>query len=1173
MNKSMNKLKAVMFGMAYGLMLSAPVHADDTEIYVNSISGSQPQSAAPNMLFILDTSGSMRATIVTRVPYDSATNYTGCFSSSRYYTNADAGGDVRNRYCRSNINNPKSKVGKLDQFNPSSFVCDAATAALANNGFFIGTLAQFRGSTPRWRSVTKNNVSKKVECRVDGGIHGDGGAATWATNNSTGWSSNEASQIKWDSVGESHTVYTANYLNYLVSAPTTSQTRLQVMQETLANVIDSSSGINIGLMRFDVGALNSQGGMVVSPMGPVDTSKADFITELNAMKPLGGTPLSEVVYEATLYYQGKNVDYGNRSTEPAPGSLSFGNLRAKLSHPDSRTPSGGSRYKSPITNECQKNNIVLLSDGAPSEDNGFSGTGGDAITRRQRIGLTGTCSGNCLDEIAATIGSNDQSSTVDDKQVISTYTIGLDIDHPLLSSTAQASKAASGAGEYFTVSDAGGLAEAFNKIVRKALDTEATFSSPAVSVNAFNRSTHLDDLYFTLFKPTLGTRWQGNLKKYQLKFEDVDVNGELKRLPFIADATGARAIENGFFSTSSKSFWTDGAADGKVVTQGGALGELVVPDGSNGRQVFTYTDTYTNDNGVFRPATASALLSLPANRLSKSNTDITEAMLNITGLPNRINDPATPRIETLLDWAAGIDVFDQYGVKGTTTDARLEMGDPLHSEPALIQYGETSPGVADLVAYVATNDGYLHAIDADDGKEIFSFVPKELLPNLNILMDNEDANKTYGLDGNVVAWINDVNNDGTISGPNEHVYLYIGMRRGGKDIYSFDVTDRENPVLRWVIKGGVGDYANLAQTWSTVNVEKIKDGATEKTVLIFGGGYDVDQDTASVRSVDNEGNSIYIVDADTGSLLWSAGPGGDLSTISELQYSIPARVKPLDLSGDGLIDRLYAADMGGQIFRFDIDNNNGSALSGSITGGRIADLAGSADIDARRFYYPPDVALIAEKGKASYLALAIASGYRAHPLDEVIHDRIYLLKDKDVFNVPSSYTTLTEAGSPGVPGLYDATLNLIAGDGTQAENDTAKTGLANSNGWRINLDDEDNSGAWIGEKGLSEALILEGSVIVTTFTPIVTGTANVCQPQAGTGKVFFLDVLDASATFPSDSDVRKERHTKLLKSGIPPSPNVIITKGGVPTLCVGTECEAANFGLGVRKTYWYEVEK
>ena len=46
-----------------------------------------------------------------------------------------------------------------------------------------------------------------------------------------------------------------------------------------------------------------------------------------------------------------------------------------------------------------------------------------------------------------------------------------------------------------------------------------------------------------------------------------------------------------------------------------------------------------------------------------------------------------------------------------------------------------------------------------------------------------------------------------------------------------------------------------------------------------------------------------------------------------------------------------------------------------------------------------------------------------------------------------------------------------------------------------------------------------------------------------------------------------------MRGGIPPSPSIIMPKNGEATLCVGTECQAADFGLGVRKTYWYEVEK
>jgi len=1137
MLKLPEKFKVMLLSTVYGMLVTVPAVADDIEIYTTA--GSITQQTQPNVLFVLDTSGSMGSSVLTRVAYDPSITYSapGCYDATRVYLQP-RGSNRADRHCNGGSGwwwNRYVDVSDLGQANRSAVVCDAARS-LDTTGYFTGRLSQYRGN---WRdSLTKNNITDFVECEGDQGVHGEltGDSRKWASMSNGPWSNVESEKLNWGGVGFSATIYSGNYLNYLVSTPVTNAgTRISVMQDVIQDLVTNTTGINIGLMRF---SSDSDGGMVVEPIDDIESNRTAFVTALNAMNDSGGTPLSETYYESVMYYQGSSVDYGTDSTPFA----SVGSSRS------------GGQYISPIANECQKNFTILLTDGDPTNDSLSS-------SRLARVGVS-SCSGNCLDEIADAIATNDQSSSLSGDQVISTYTIGFAIDKPLLEDTAIASFNASGTGEYLLADDAATLADAFNAILVDINNSDTTFSSPAVSVNAFNRSTHLDDLYFTLFKPGKGAHWDGNLKKYKLDFfvDTNDDDGDLdttERLPFVADATGADAVDpvTGFFDVGAQSFWTHTGADGLDVSAGGAANEFVTP-----RKVYTYSSTYTNNNGVLYPGASLAALTATANVVDKSNTNITLAMLDIVGKPEKI--AGTPRRETLLDWAKGLDVFDLYGAAGTT-DARLEMGDPLHSEPALVQYGGTvaSP---DLVAYMATNDGYLHAIDADDGTEIFSFIPQELLSNLNDLMDNRQGDKTYGLDGNVVAWINDINEDGIISGA-DTVYLYIGMRRGGNDIYSLDVTDRNNPKLRWIIKGGSGDYAELGQTWSTVNVEKIKDGSTEKTVLIFGGGYDTNQDSVTVRTADNIGRAVFIADADSGKLLWSAGNGGTLP-VAGMNYSIPARIKPLDMSGDGFIDRLYAADMGGQIFRFDIDNDNGSALSGSIKGGRIADLASNGKINARRFYYPPDVALIAKRGEAAYLALVAASGYRAHPLNTEIQDRIYLLKDNDVYNTPTTYATLTEAD------LYDATLNLVAGDGTDAQNNVAQTAIDNAEGWFIKLDDETGTNTWVGEKGLSEPLIIEGVAIVSTFTPLTTVVSGSCVPQAGTGKVFFLDVFDGSAAFPSDVDLRHERHSSLARSGIPPSPNVIITKGGEPTLCIGTECAAAEFGLGARKTHWYEVE-
>jgi type IV pilus assembly protein PilY1 len=1166
-------LKSAGIGLLISMYGSVPVMADDTEIYTSLGSGSI--AVKPNVLFLLDNSGSMSANTVPNLKqrFNVVSSYTGCFDASKVYYSVDGNQPV---------------CGSADYFALSDLHCDHANDEYNGSGSQIspngplevwGTyadqLSQY-SSTNVWGTITANN--RPVECAQDQGIHGSNANPTarrYIVNDAIGWQTGATSLPVWSGGKNNYTIYHGNYLNYLMDASVpnlaTAPTRFAEVLRAINALIDTNTSINVGLLAFDEftgwpvdsGTTKIDGGGVLFPMEDVNTGRTGFKSALGGINANTGTPLAEAYYEALRYYGGMSVQYGAVSTPPSVAA----------------SQSGGS-YISPITNECQKHAIIVLTDGLPSEDNLTTGELGQ-LPGYTDMSCAATAARppadpNCLDELAAWAFSHDvlagSGPAEKGTQTITTHTVGFANASLSDPGTLIVNTAAAGGGQFVTADNADTLRSQISKIFAAELEVNTTFSSPAVSVNAFNRSTHLDDLYFTLFEPANTTHWAGNFKKYKLDFfvdsTDLDSDGDVtERLPFIKDETGANAVDpaTGFFKTppnAAQSFWS-ATADGADVSAGGAANELTAA-----RKVYTFTDTYSNLNGVFTPGAASAALTASSNAVDKTNTAITDVMLNIVGDPDKI--AGTPRIETLLDWAAGIDVLDQFGTPGTTTDARLEMGDPLHSEPALVQHGTAT--VSKLVAYVATNDGYLHAFDVDNGQELFSFIPQELLPNLNDLMDNSSGIKTYGLDGNVVAWINDTDGNGSISGGGEHVYLYIGMRRGGKNIYSLDVTDPAMPRLRWVIKGGSGDYAELAQTWSTVNVEKIKDGATEKTVLIFGGGYDTNQDNATVRTADNDGNAIFIADADTGQLLWSGGNGGT-QAVADMDYSIPARVKPLDLKGDGLIDRLYVADTGGQIFRFDIDNDTG-ALASSITGGRIADLADSSTEDARRFYYPPDVALIAKRGEAAYLALAIASGYRAHPLNTDIQDRIYLLKDKDVYNVPSSYTTLTESD------LFDVTLNLVAGDSgafgdatADADRKTELDAIDAADGWYIKLDDGTDSDTWLGEKGLSEALLVEGVAVVSTYIPTPPSASTTsCIPPEGNGRVFYIDVFDGSAAFPSNLDLRIDRHKELVRGGIPPAPNVIITKGGEPTLCIGTECEAAGFGLGARKTYWYEVE-
>jgi type IV pilus assembly protein PilY1 len=144
--------------------------------------------------------------------------------------------------------------------------------------------------------------------------------------------------------------------------------------------------------------------------------------------------------------------------------------------------------------------------------------------------------------------------------------------------------------------------------------------------------------------------------------------------------------------------------------------------------------------------------------------------------------------------------------------------------------------------YAATNDGYLHAIDGETGVELWSFIPKELLTNMNRLFFNSNNKfKNYGIDGNIVPVVADRDKNGIIDG-SDFVYILFGMRRGGETYYALDVTNKSTPKLLWNVRLTSG-----GQSWSTPVVARIDINTfglnADKAVVVIGGGYDSVQDT------------------------------------------------------------------------------------------------------------------------------------------------------------------------------------------------------------------------------------------------------------------------------------------------------------------------------------------
>lgn len=1145
MNMHMKKLRDATLAFLLGALPLGNALADDIEIYVgadNDLGG-----VPPNILFVIDTSGSMSGQVemdgdtsggglVTQTPYDPNTVYSGTCISSRYYWDDDS-------------DFPDCST---DQYIESTaFFCQAALDAFNASGRFMDRYASWRDrngtNNDYWTDVSDNAQTRYTECKTDSGTHGNGGTSLYAANRGNGpWSSDATQSIDWDDQ-EILTFMSGNFLNWYHSATASEPaTRLEVVQYVTKTLLDSVSNVNFGLMRFDTGAA---GGMVLFPVEDVGTNRDAMKTAIDTLTPGGGTPLSETYYEAIQYYRGSNVDFGldskvNFTSVPSVAE-SRGNGDSDL------LDTGDDQYRSPIQYQCQKNFIVFLTDGEPTSD---SHAGSKIQAWPGFDSLNDSChssiSGDCLDEAALWARNRDVMPNMNGDQNVITYMVGFAEEVSVLEETAQ-----KGGGDFYLAYDARQLLNVFTNIIAEILAINSTFTAPAVSVNAFNRTVHRDQLFFTVFKPSERPHWNGNVKRFDLGYPEG--SDELQ----IIDVNSNPAVDpnTGFFADTAVSFWTqaDQSPDGGEAALGGASGML-----SATRKIYSYMG---NEAG----------LSNTPNLFHESNTGITKAMLGIDAQTDAYRT-------TLLQWARGIDVNDDDD-DGLTTDARRIMGDPLHSKPVVVTYGGTNEN-PDFTVFMTTNDGFLHAINGVTGAEHFAFIPRELFSNLNVLYENNAGvnNKAYGLDSPITAWVKDVDNDGIVeTADGDHVYIYFGQRRGGKNYYALDVTNRAAPEFLWQITAdSTTGYSELAQTWAPPKLARINVNGTAKDVIVFSGGYDANQDTADIYVDDSEGRAVYIADALTGDLIWWAGPSGSGANLelADLKSSIPAEVRVIDMDSDGFHDRMYASDVGGRIFRFDIINGQPAATL--VKGGKIAslgagDMATPTEIASRKFFYPPDAALIVD-GTTRFINLAIGSGNQDHPLGKSTQDRLFSIRDPNVFNVPATYTqadgtVITESD------LHDATDNLVA-EGTAEQKEVALTQLADSDGWYIDLENV-STGAMEGEKSLSEATTLQGNIFFTTFTPVSTNS-NSCAPSQGLARAYLVSATTAEAVenfdgYGSDDALtREDRAMNLTRGGIPPEVTILFPESGdgKPLPLVGPEelpVKPENFPV---RTYWYEAD-
>ena len=778
----------------------------------------------------------------------------------------------------------------------------------------------------------------------------------------------------------------------------------------------------------------------------------------------------------------------------------------------------GSLYKSPSGSSCGRHYVIVIGNGSPQNSNPEKGvqgllaalpanSQGAPNTSQIAVPLAGNDAANWSDEMSRYMRYVDVSGK-DDVQGIISHAVAVlkgasDGGFPYLMN----SIANQGGGNYYEATSADVLLKALTDIFNQIQAVNSVFASASLPVSVNLQGTYQNQVFMGMFRPDKDAkpRWVGNMKQYQFGLDALD---KLYLAETTLDTAGrpgaAISSSTGFINPAAVSFWTTTSSfwanqlsgtppsasdspDGEVVEKGGAAQRLRIAyaTSQSARKVLTC---------IGCSSTAVTLAASGTTSFDNSNASITQAMLTGTS-------SATDRTN-LINWVRGTDNVspsDEKGPGGTTSVRASIHGDVLHSRPAVVSYG----GTTGVIVFYGGNDGMLHAIKGnqsatDGGDELWSFVPEEMFGKLNRLRSNTPDIRLSTTPAAADATPRDYFVDGPVSvyrkvvgGVTTQVIIYVGMRRGGRQLYAFDVTDPSAPKFLWKKTNAFTGMSLLGQTWSAPKVAKIK-GYTNP-VLVLGGGYDAAAEDASSSATTTMGHAIFVLDALDGTLLKAFTTlANTTGTSASIGRSIAADVTLVDSDYDLLVDRAYAVDLGGQVYRVDFETPAGNAAA-NWTVYKVADLSGGT-ITGRKFFFAPDVVLA-----GSFIELGFGSGDREKPLLSATQDHYFQIFDRNMAKgapTDSGYTPMVWS-------------NLVA---------ASATGSTPTNGCYVTLAQ--------GEKVVNAAASIGGSSYFGTNQPSA-AASNTCSVNLGLARTYVMPLF---CTTPSSSVV--------TGGGLPPGPVV-----------------------------------
>ena len=347
------------------------------------------------------------------------------------------------------------------------------------------------------------------------------------------------------------------------------------------------------------------------------------------------------------------------------------------------------------------------------------------------------------------------------------------------------------------------------------------------------------------------------------------------------------------------------------------------------------------------------------NRLVITNLNQTGSLFTWSGLPDNYktmlttgatNPMTSTKAQELVNYMRGDRQREQGGSSSSGYDWRARPTDNImgpvvnaspwvQNRPSAAYFDNYFPDYASFinthqsrpsVLWVASNDGMVHGLNASTGAPMISYAPGALAPRFNEQILSNKGVQSF-VDG--APFTGDVKTTANTW----KTYLFGTLGRGGRGIYALDVTSPSSltatnaaHIFKWQFTAD--DDADLGYILSDHGIKRSSRQATPivklnngKFAVIFGNGYDSGNKKA--------GLFILPVDGPNNLGSWSGRyykiiPSGTENS-SDNGLSTPNWV---DIDNNGTADFVYAGDLKGNVWKFDIRSSVPSAWSVSFSG-------------------------------------------------------------------------------------------------------------------------------------------------------------------------------------------------------------------------------------------------